>query len=186
MTKFQEFFKKTIDLSEIGRPGYKISLGKGIGRELIEQILTPAINDLPNIPEIYFEIYEIISGTPRGIQDQKNIDFIPGYRLIEIYELPDLIDKFQFNPGHLPLLTNYSSDFICFSINESGMESGIYLALHDEPDLEMLHKNKIDFIKTIFEFYNSGVYFIDDDGYLESDDKKEDEIGKQMNPEIEC
>ncbi len=49
----------------------------------------------------------------------------------------------------------------------------------------MLHKNKIDFVKTILELYQKKVYFLDEDGYLESDDGREDEIGILMNPDIE-
>ncbi len=180
MTEFQETLKKAIDVAEISRSGYKDSLGKGANRKEISRILSPLFEGSQAIPEIYFEIYELISGTPRGIKNQKHMDFIPGYHLIKLDELPDLIDKFQWKPDYLPLASNYSSDFVCLSI----LDKGIYLALHDNPDIEILHKSKINFVKTILEFYQKNVYFLDKDGYLESDDDMEDKIGSLINPNI--
>ena len=181
MTEFQEILQKIIDAAEVGRPGYKDSLGKGASQREISQMLSSLFEELQAIPEIYFEIYELISGTQRGIKNQKHMDFIPGYHLIKLDELPDLFDKSQWKHGYIPLLSNYSSDLVCFSTDEGG----IYLTLHDEPDEERLHKNKIDFVKTILELYQKKVYFLDEDGYLESDDGREDEIGILMNPDIE-
>lgn len=181
MTEFQELLLKTIDVAEINRPGYRNSLGKGVSQEEISQRLSPLFGNSEAIPKIYYEIYELFFGTPREIKNQTYMDFIPGYYLIALNELPNIIEKFQWKPNYLPLLSNYSSDFICFSTDREV----IYLALHDDPDLTELHKNKIDFIKTTLEFYKKGVFFLDEDGYLESSDDREDEIGKLMNPGIE-
>lgn len=185
MTEFQEIFKKIIDIADIGRLGYKDSLGIGVSREIISTKLSSSFEREHYIPEIYFEIYELIAGTPRGIENQKHMDFIPGYHLISLDELSDLVGKFQWKPNLLPLLANYSSDFVCFSTDTSDENNGVFLALHDEPDIEKIHKDNIDFVKTILEFYQQNVYFIDEDGYLESNDDKEDEVGRLINPEIE-
>lgn len=185
MTEFQEILKKIIDIADTDRPGYKDSLGKGVSREIISKKLSSSFEGEHYIPKIYFEIYELVAGTPREIKNQKYMDFIPGYYLIALDELPDLIDKFQWKPNLLPLLANYSSDFVCFSTDTSNESEGMFLAVHDEADIEKIHNRNIDFVKTSLEFYQQNVYFIDEDGYLESDDDKEDEIGTLMNPEIE-
>ncbi|MCF6346348.1 MAG: SMI1/KNR4 family protein [Thiomicrorhabdus sp.] len=182
MTKFQKTFKQVIHVADIVRPGYKDSLGKGVRREVIKQKLSASFEQVEDIPEIYFEIYELIGGTPREIQNQKLMDFIPGYYLITLDELPSLIEKFYWKPSYFPILSNYSSDFVCFSTNEA---NGIFLAAHDEPEIEKIHNNSLDFAQTILEFYQQNVYFLDEDGYLESNDDKEDEIGQKINPKID-
>lgn len=180
MTKFQDILNQIIDIADISRPGYKNSLGKGIDRQQISLIISPFFKETQEIPEIYFEIYELISGTSREIKNQKYMDFIPGYYLIQLTELPYILKSFQGKPEYIPILSNYSSDFICLST----VDNGIYLSLHDDPEEKILHKNKIDFLKTVLAFYLQKVYFLDQDGFLESDDDKEDEIGALMNPNI--
>ena len=55
---------------------------------------------------------------------------------------------------------------------------------HDAYDLVLLHKSLEEFLETICEFYKQGVFFLDDDGFLDYDMDKEGEVGALFNPDV--
>lgn len=128
------------------------------------------------IPELYKIIYSEVKGTKRDIKEQILMDFLPGYRLIYIEELKEekqRLDRIitNFNKDEileiLPLLANYSSDYIC------------YMKTIDEKEyiVDVLHDRD--------EFYKKDVYFVDEDGYLDYDMDKQYELGQKLNFGIE-
>lgn len=145
------------------------------------------------IPELYKIIYSEVKGTKRDIKEQILMDFLPGYRLIYIEELKEekqRLDRIitNFNKDEileiLPLLENYSSDYICYmkTIDE---KEYIVDVLHDSDEFYIMHESIEDFFITINEFYKKDVYFVDEDGYLDYDMDKQYELGQKLNFGIE-
>ena len=106
-----------ISLSDELRPGYSLSIAKDKESSLI-------------LPESLNILYSKVSGTYYEIEDQRLMDFLPGYLLIRDAEyesftqsvkemIPNGEDKYY------PILVNYSSDFYALKVSE-GKENGIY------------------------------------------------------------
>ena len=177
-TLFTEF----IALSSRLRKEYPKSLGeKDIHWEEIFRTITT------NIPDFFRTIYENVSGTRRNIQKQELFDFIPGYRLIHILELENesnVLKNMKWdkqNQKIIPFLANYSSDYICYA--KMGKECVVSI-MHDSPDIVVMHNDTFKFFETICAFYKDGVYYIDDDGYLDCDFDKQGKIGAKLNQDI--
>ena len=179
-------FKEFLILSAKLRREYPASLGVKSANwlEILSKIDT-------NVPELYNVIYSSVSGTQRDITNQTLMDFIPGYRLIHIEELfnekqsLDSVLSYYDNIDGLtilPVLANYSSDFICYCRDQRGIEN-ICRVNHDD-DLIILHKSPEKFLETICEFYKQGVFFLEGDGYLDYDMEKEGQIGLLFNPGV--
>ena len=180
-------YKEFLDLSARLRNNYPVSLGNK--KENWQDIVS--LIDL-NIPKLYQVIYSNVSGTKRDIREQELMDFIPGYRLIHIDELLDekknldniMVDyKSTDYEIIIPLLANYSSDFICYIKTANGEEKVVSL-VHDDCELVLMHDSVEKFLETICEFYKENVYYLDDNGYLDYDFIKEGEIGVKINEGI--
>lgn len=182
-----DLFNELLRLSLTLRSNYLQSLGDKTDKweEQFKGLNQP-------IPELFIVIYNKVSGTKRGIKEQKLMDFIPGYRLIHVSDLmmekknldsilsdKDLID----NKIILPVLANYSSDFIYYCINMKDEEK-IYSLMHDSIDPVLIYDSPAKFFETVCEFYKQGVYLVDADGYLDSDINKESIVGSKINPGI--
>ena len=181
-------FKESLKLAGQLRPTYPQSLGNRT--EIWEDILKKLVC---NIPEIYSVIYGNVSGTMRNIKKQDLMDYTPGYRLIHIIELPEekknldrVLNNKDYAEGELvlPLLTNYSNDFICYHLSSKG-EEHICTLMHDEGNLILMYENPKKFLETICEFYKQGVYFLDSDGYLDYVMDKEGAVGSKLNPGVD-
>ncbi|MBC2582896.1 SMI1/KNR4 family protein [Clostridium sp. DJ247] len=177
-------FKDYLAFSAQLRPSYPASLAekKDNWKYIVSMVDS-------NIPRLYQVIYDNVSGTRRDIKNQKLMDFIPGYRLIHIDELLDekkSLDKMIASSNGIdneiiiPLLANYSSDFICYLRTVNGDEIIVNL-FHDDCEVVLMHKSVEKFLETICEFYKENVYYLDDDGYLDYDIIKEGEIGAKLN-----
>jgi hypothetical protein len=130
------------------------------------------------IPELAQAIYATVAGTPRNIATQELMDFVPGYRLIHVDELQVAHDVVQQRSGRndlFPILADYAASFIC-----TGASS--VFDLDDLGDLIEMHKSGLLFLRTIAECYESGVYFLDQDGYLDYDARAEQLVGFRLNP----
>ena len=183
----EDIFKESLDLSSKLRPEYPPSLGSKFGKweDAFKNLNLP-------IPELFVAIYNNVSGTKRSVKEQQLMDFVPGYRLIHISELigeKDNLDSIMTNQQLaaseivLPLLANYSSDFICYYINSKG-EERICIMMKDSGELIVMYNSPERFLETVCEFYRQGAYFLDTDGYLDYDMEKEGVIGASMNPGI--
>lgn len=183
----EKLFKDALKLSEQLRPQYPKSLGnksnnwENVFKQL--NVLTP---------ELFRTIYSNVSGTKRDITEQTLMDFTPGYRLIHISEfiqdrdtLKNIItdESFITNEIVLPILTNYSSDYICYYKKNTGEEL-VCSVMSDFGELIVMYSSPEKFLETICEFYKQGVYFLDSDGYLEYDMSKEGVVGSEINSGI--
>lgn len=165
-----------ISLSDELRPGYSLSIAKNKESSLI-------------LPESLDILYSKVSGTYYEIEDQRLMDFLPGYLLIRDAEyesftqsvkemIPNGEDKYY------PILVNYSSDFYALKVSE-GKEKGIFLIEHDADGPTKIHHSFEDFLRTIIACYKEKIYFLDDDGYLDMDFDEEQLIGQKYNPDID-
>ena len=179
-------FTEFIVLSSKLRKGYRESLGK---KDIHwEEVLKSIVTD---IPDFFRNIYDNVSGTKRSIQEQELFDFIPGYRLIHILELESennvLKERTKWDDQIqkvIPFLANYSSDYICYVKMADGKECVVSI-MHDSPDVVVMHSNTARFLETICAFYKDGVYYLDDDGYLDYDFDKQGKIGAKLNQNID-
>ena len=134
------------------------------------------------LPTFVSDIYSLVMGTPRSIEDQTLMDFIPGYLLIHLAELEEhwgiansLLDT---NRLYIPFLANYSSDYICW-------RDGLIVSIcHDSPIEYVMHDEERRFYDTISQFYREQVFFLDEDGYLDDASEKYLQIGQQLNPGV--
>lgn len=179
------FFKDSLKLAGQLRPRYPQSLGSKTDRW--EEMMK---NFVSNIPAIYSAIYNNVSGTKREIKEQNLMDYTPGYRLINITELAEekknlesiLNDKYNKNLI-IPLLVNYSNDYICY-YRFSTKKECICALMHDDGELIVMYESPEKFLETICEFYKQEIYFLDSEGYLDYDMDKEALIGSKINPGI--
>ncbi|SDO05055.1 hypothetical protein SAMN04487897_107195 [Paenibacillus sp. yr247] len=180
----KDLFNEFIELSKELRPEYPDSLGNE------KKDWSNVFQMKSDIPRLFEVIYSTVQGTKRDINDQRLMDFIPGYRLIHIDEfvlekknLDNILNAQTKIAMVVPLLANYSSDFICYVENFDG-EGCICILLHDERELNLMYSTPEKFLETINEFYKQHVYFLDDDGYLDYDWEKEGIIGSSLNPDV--
>jgi len=182
-----DLFDEFIALSTKLRKEYHKSLGEKSSNW--EEILRSIDTDMPSLFQI---TYSKVSGTRRDIQKQELMDFIPGYRLIHISELnyeKNTLNKIynQCNNDKIqkliPYLANYASDFICYGKMADGRDVVVSI-MHDEQQPILMHESIEKFYETICEFYKDNVYFLDADGYLDYDYKREGKIGAKINENI--
>lgn len=185
--EMENLFMESLKLAGLLRPQYPKSLDNKNSNweDIFNKLNKP-------IPKLFSAIYNNVSGTKRAINEQELFDFCPGYRLIHISELIKesdnikniLIDeKIYDNEVILPILANYSSDYICYYKNRAGEEL-ICSLRNDSGELIVKHNSSEAFLITVCEFYKQGVYFLDSDGYLDYDIEKENEVGSIINSGI--
>ena len=165
-----------ISLSDELRPGYSLSIAKNKESSLI-------------LPESLDILYSKVSGTYYEIEDQRLMDFLPGYLLIRDAEYESFMQSVkEMIPNgedkYYPILVNYSSDFYALKVSE-GKEKGIFLIEHDADEPTKIHNSFEDFLRTIIACYKGKIYFLDDDGYLDMDFYEEQLIGQKYNPDID-
>lgn len=183
----ENLFLESLELAARLRNQYPKSLGNKTSNweEMIQELGQP-------IPKLFRAIYSNVSGTKRDIAEQDLMDFCPGYRLIHISELVTectnlrnvLIDE-EANDYEivLPILGNYSSDYLCYCKNRTGEEL-ICSLTNDFGELTAMHDSPEKFLVTVCECYKQGVYFLDSDGYLDYDMEKQLAVGSLVNQGI--
>lgn len=183
-----EFVTEYLALSDKLRNGYRASLGTASGawRKTVAAITA-------DIPDMIAEIYGNVAGTYREIGDQRFMDFVPGYRLIHIAELEreyhTLLQVMETDDACeaqietvIPLLSDDSSCYICYVRTTSREECVFHYTPED--GLQKMHDSVELFFQTILEFYRKGVFYLDQDGFLDYDYEKEEKIGAVCNPGI--
>ena len=79
-----------------------------------------------------------------------------------------------------PFLADYSSDYFL----TDDRDGGIYHFDHVEGSAQVARNMKA-FLQTILACYQQGAYFADDEGWLDTDGHREDQIFSELNPEFE-
>ncbi|MEO3945444.1 SMI1/KNR4 family protein [Gorillibacterium sp. CAU 1737] len=181
-------FQQLLSLAQEQRPDYPASLGSPpeSGQELLRKAAGEG-----EIPDLLSTLYRQVSGTRRSIPEQHLMDFLPGYRLIHITELlqetqrarETLLEEGDCPPARvIPFLANYSGDFYCVVLDDTGAEK-ICVLTNLEGELEEWSASPAEFLETVSAFYREGAFTVDADGFLEVDFDKVDEIGQRINPD---
>lgn len=175
---FQTFLGKSEEL----RKGYVESL-EPADKEFQKKWL----EHFSDIPAFFEEIYNACNGTKDDISEQIYFDFLPGHRLMQVDEIIDTYEQtFKECPEYdlvIPFLTDYSSCYYAYA-KDGNRECIVNISEGDLEDLEEMHFNVDDFWNTVIAFYDEGVYFLDEDGYLDYDFEKESEVGAKYNEKI--
>lgn len=174
-------FQEVLLLSSELRGQYVDTLGKPISPN-VDSLLGAAWN-APKPPVLASTIYNRVLGTPHRIQDQKHMDFIPGFRLIHINELAEAYRSLGAPDGCFPILADYGGNFICLLCDVSSKSEQI-ANLDRVEGLEIQHNTPEAFLETVRRFYLDKVYFLDSDGYLDFDFERQGAVGREVNPDL--
>ncbi len=180
---FNETFEKILVEAEKLRLGYRSSLGKG-NLALVNEFESILESKLP---EVFRVIYSTVKGTDISIKNQVYFDFIPGYRLVDVTDILLKSEKYilKSDEGYtITLFENYSSDYIVAKYDLDMNCKGIFREMHDELESEIICLSDYEFFEMMLEFYQEAVFFLDSDGYIDSDFDKEGEVGQRLNPNI--
>lgn len=116
-------------------------------------------------------------------------DLVPSYRMQSLDEAlatARMLRGIHAGPlswwrrSYLPLLDQQTGDF--FAVDCLGGE--VYDWVHDDPDAVIGHASLAAFFQEIAEYYESGAYFIDDEGTLQQDERREVEIFRRYHPSL--
>jgi hypothetical protein len=186
--ELRELFSEFLTLSDGLRAGYSASLSKNA--DDWEKKLSENFDEIPKLHSV---IYSAVSGTRYDDENESLKDLIPGFRLIHIEEMAgevETLNEILSQDGRedyksqgikfYPLLNNYSSDYGCVMKRSDGSERFAFIP-HDELIAVEFHDSTTKFLRTQCEFYKQGAYFLDDDGFFESDPDKEDAIAAKVN-----
>lgn len=175
----EKYFLEYLKLSEDLRSGYINSLLPASENWI--HVLKSVMQD--DIPELFRVIYTHTGGTRYEVAEQKYMDFTPGFLLIHIDEWVGAYNTLAKMRGgqYYPVLRNYSSDFIAMN----KLSGEICEIFHDDEDIDVIYKDACKFLQTLTYNYKNGVYFTDEDGFLDYDEDKEFEIALRFNPDVE-
>lgn len=172
MTNIDIFLNKSENL----RKGYLESLDKADSN-----FKEKWLDHFDFIPSFFDEIFSVCNGTKPEISEQVFFDFLPGFRLMQVDEIiatyEDEFKNWQNKDYVIPFLTDYASCYYAYAKNNS-KESIVLLS---DEGMELIHSDITDFWNTIIAFYEEGVYFLDEDGYLSYDFEMEGKVGKRYN-----
>ncbi len=173
--EIEDFYQK----SEALRNGYLRTLN-----EADYELLQKFQKMVPDISEMFFDMYSISNGTDFDIKDQRFFDFIPGFRLMKLEEIIKNYTENNINSDKydiiLPFLNDYAGCYFAYG-KKANIEHIVYIS---EEGIEVVHNSVDDFWTTINAFYDEKVYYLDEDGYLSYDFDLEGEVGKRLNPKI--
>ncbi|MCM1166670.1 MAG: hypothetical protein NC401_11755 [Ruminococcus sp.] len=175
MSEFEKFLQK----SEEMRGGYIKSL-EPPDKDFREKWLAV----FSEIPAFFEEIFTVCDGTRRDISEQIYFDFLPGVRLMRVDDIIEAWERdfkgFDEYGVVIPFLEDYGGEYYAYAL---AGERECVVSLMDG-ELEEIHYTVGDFWKTVIAFYDEGVYFPDEDGWLSYDEERESEVGSRLNEKI--
>lgn len=172
MNDFEFFIRK----SENMRKGYTASLEKAE-----PTLYAKLIGCNLKVPDIFSEIYSFCNGTIRDISEQIYFDFLPGYRLMQLDEVIGLIDTdCEDYDAVIPFLEDYAGNHYACALKDESEK----ILLITDGEAEIIHNSFEDFWKTVIAFYDEGVYYTDEDGFLSYNFDREGEVGAKYNEGI--
>jgi hypothetical protein len=150
---------------------------------------SPLLQEVPFPSELH-ELYGWKNGVLSGTQIPMGcLWLIPGFFM---YSLQNALSWNQdlasgtpdWKPSWYPLLSRCSSDYYFFDRMQivNGRVPILYYDPEFSPGLWQIYDNLESMFTTIWECYQHGGYFVNAEGYLDSDARKEAEISKQLNP----
>ena len=173
-------FDRYLQLSELKRPGYIESLGLPDPNSTQQLELAAGT---PLAPLLVY-IYNKVSGTPRQCKREGLIDFIPGFRLPHLREWPAAYEAFKLVHGEqwLPLL--FDGDKGYYAVNRTTDEVAISF-LDEFAFIDTVSLNALNFLQTLVANYERKVYSVDRYGLLDYDERREGEVAREINPDVD-
>lgn len=132
-------------------------------------------------------IYQWHDGTTTENLKLGQIYFLPGFYLLSLEDATANYREFshdsRWTRGHLPFLADGGGDF--YTIDLDGHQAGIirhfYIDSFESPiEYESIEK----MIFTIEKAYDLGLFYLDQDGYLEMNDVEFSELAARMNQTV--
>ena len=176
----QQLFDRFLVLSENKRKGYTESLG------LPEPNATQQLEFVAGspLPPLLTYIYNKVAGTPRQCKRENFIDFIPGFRLIHVNDWPAAYEapKKVHGADWLPLLRDDENGY--YAINRTTDEVAITF-LDEFAFIDAVSLNATNFLQTLVANYERKVYSVDRFGLLDYDERREGEVAREINPDVD-
>ena len=128
--------------------------------------------------------YNKVSGTPRQCKREGLIDFLPGFRLPHLREWPAAYEAFKLVHGEqwLPLL--FDGDKGYYAVNRTTDEVAISF-LDEFAFIDTVSLNAFNFLQTLVANYERKVYSVDRYGLLDYDERREGEVAREINPDVD-
>lgn len=184
MSTLTEALDRIFDWIVKNNPELALSLQPGLTREKIEQTL----RNLPfQLPEEFYELYQWRNGT----REDCYICFLPGYTFLSLEQaLEEYIGINQYREDllefHEPeeiwyklwfpvFMLDAKEYLILFGSLEEKTSPVLRFVIADEPATR--YPSLTNMMLAIAQCYEAGAYYLREDGYLEEDDQKADEIG---------
>lgn len=143
-----------------------------------------------NFTEELVELYTWRNGTKVSQQHTLNDHyFLPGYYLLSledaIYNYQSLEDSLvELTPG-LPILTSGGGDFYIAQCGEEiEVSGGVINYLRGEYEHPYTYLTVTSMMITVAECYETGAYFLTNDGLLKIDNVMEANIARKFNPGV--
>lgn len=176
----QQLFDRFLVLSENKRKGYTESLG------LPEPNATQQLEFVAGspLPPLLTYIYNKVAGTPRQCKRENFIDFIPGFRLIHVNDWPAAYEALKKVHGAdwLPLLRDDENGY--YAINRTTDEVAITF-LDEFAFIDAVSLNATNFLQMLVANYERKVYSVDRFGLLDYDERREGEVAREINPDVD-
>lgn len=176
MDKFERtktLFSILLEVISKKRKKYVNSLGQSLSPDEVRALIS-----IQPVPDELVAIYTCVRGTPWDHEDTKLWGLIPGYGLIAINEINEIINKFiewrnegieqDWQPDMIPFLQNYSGDY--YFIRSLEDDNSIVSLIHDAGLYSSIYQNIEHFILTTIDCYKKKLYVLEE-GILADNDK---------------
>lgn len=172
----------------VGRLGRKVIqlLRPGLRRGEIESLLEE--RGFPQTQELV-ALYEWRDGTDTttGLM-LDDLQLVPGFYLLSLEDALTNYDAFtksqRWNAYWLPILANGGGDFLTLDTSD---RAGTGLIRHfriEESEHPIEYGSLADMLATFAAAYERGVFFVDGEGYLETDDNAYAALAAELNPHV--
>jgi hypothetical protein len=172
-------------LRRLGREVLLRSLQPGLPADAVRTAL--AAEGLRSRPEL-----EALWGWRDGVPDDTSlvlddIQLFPGFYLASLDEAVTNSRKFgadeRWTAGWLPVFANGGGDFYVVSLAPADAGAVRHFRV-DETEHPVEFASLTAMTATLAAAFERGVFFVDDDGYLEMDDDTFAELAAELNPDV--
>ncbi|MGB3757344.1 MAG: SMI1/KNR4 family protein [Rivularia sp. (in: cyanobacteria)] len=173
-------------LSE-NQPSFAASFLPGLTNEQIHA----AVQHLPfELPEEIYELYRWRNGT----QERHDCDFYPAMEFLTIEKAVKLYEDIATNDGTEEEIRFEGYKFFTFIVTDNDF-TNILIGTKEKPlpviyfyaedcETEIAYSSLTNMMLTIAECYETGAYYLTEDGFVEQNEVKSAEIFRKYNPNI--
>lgn len=180
-------------LSQLTRHGNPVAdfLQPGLSRSLINS----RTKSLPiHLPEEIYELYSWRNGSLTQNVAAGDIGLIMDYWLMSLEDAIKTYERFAQNqlwygdklrPDWFPVFTNLSGDYYLVECSgASNQAHAIREHQTDELNSPIIYVSLTAMIQTINECFATGVYIVEDDGWIEIDEASQKMVARKYNPNV--